>query len=210
MVDIPLNFSWRRLHPFGKRVVALAAVAAALFLLALPSLFWAAAAVAVAAAFFFRNPERVPPVEKDAVVAPADGIVVAAKNGPRPHLAIVLSLWDVHIIRMPWTCRVVAVRAKKGAYLPAYRAEASAKNARVTVDTRCGAKGLQLVLISGSLARKIECLAKPRSNWRLGQRLGLIYLGSRVEVRLPVGSELAVRVGQRTVGGETVLARPKR
>lgn len=212
MVDFSVNLTaiklgWQRLHPFGKRVVVWATAAAAVFLLTIPMLFWLAAAVVGGGVFFFRNPKRVPPNDENVIVAPADGIVIkVAKTTAETQLSIFLSLWDVHIIRMPWRCEVVSVKATKGKYLPAYDPSASVKNARTTVETKRGTKRLKLVLVSGMLARKIDCAATKGSRWRLGQRLGLIYLGSRVDIRLPAAT-LLVKKGQRMVGGETVLAR---
>ncbi len=209
MADIPVkfvNFSWQRLHPFGKKAVIAALAGAAASWLFLPGMFWLFLAAASAAAFFFRNPKRTPPRNERAILAPADGLVAVAEGGPSPKVAIVLNLWNVHIIRMPWSCRVTKVRKKKGEYLPANRPAASAANARTVVDTERNGEPLRLIMLSGFIARKIECLAKSGQKWAAAKRMGLIYLGSRVEVELPSSAELLARPGQTAVGGETILA----
>lgn len=171
---------------------------------------WAAAAAA--ALGFFRDPERHPPAEPGAVLAPADGrvteVVEAVDDwvGPAVRVSIFLSPLDVHVNRAPIAGVVVAVERTPGRFLPAYRAEAGARNARCALRLQGEHARVSVVQIAGVLARRIVCRVGPGDKLAAGERFGLIRFGSRTDCYLPRGAALRVRPGARARGGETVLA----
>ncbi|GAA1482215.1 phosphatidylserine decarboxylase [Gordonia sinesedis] len=205
-------------HPDGLPFVAGAAAVA----LAGRRHRWIAAPAATAAgacAAFFRHPRRVPPTAADVVVAPADGTVSLVDdavpppesglgNAPLPRVSVFLSIFDVHVQRSPITGTVTSVVHTAGRFASADLPEASATNERTTMTLHSEATGtdLAVVQIAGLIARRIVCEAIPGDELRIGETYGLIRFGSRVDVYLPPGTRPQVRVGQRTVGAETLLA----
>ncbi|GAA5048736.1 phosphatidylserine decarboxylase [Nocardia callitridis] len=173
---------------------------------------------AAACATFFRHPDRVPPNRRGAVVAPADGeialvdtAVAPAELGlgtaPLPRVSIFLSVLDVHVQRTPVSGLVRSVMHQPGQFRSADLPEASSVNERTTMvlETPEGQR-LVVVQIAGLLARRIVCDAQVGDVLTIGDTYGLIRFGSRVDTYFPEGTELLVRPGQRTIGGETVLA----
>jgi phosphatidylserine decarboxylase len=177
---------------------------------------WAAGFAALGAffAYFFRDPERVIPIDDGLVVAPADGKVMMAgaadarwsPPGDWQQITIFLSPMDVHINRTPVDGRVTRVAYKPGTFLPAYKEDASGNELNeIWLDHH----GETVVVrqIVGVLARRIVCRIAEGQTLRRGERIGLMKFGSRMDVFLPAHAEIAVQVGQQTVAGETVLAR---
>ena len=165
---------------------------------------------------FFRDPDRVPEGGEGAVVSPADGKVVEIARveegehvgGEALKIAIFMTLFDVHVNRMPCAGRVEWVRRVPGRFLNAVRAAASMENERTLVALRDGLDRRVLVkLIAGLIARRVVCPLHERERLVRGQRLGMIKFGSRVEVFLPADEAFAVRVrvGQAVAAGRTVL-----
>lgn len=182
----------------------------------LASVGWAAAAVlgaVVAAAFlgFFRDPERTPPEVPGAVLAPADGKVMGIVEvddrfvGPAVRLSIFLSPLDVHVNRAPIGGIVRDVEHVPGRFLAAYRPEASEQNERCTVALEGDSARVSMRQISGVLARRIVCRARPGDKLAAGERYGLIRFGSRTDLLVPKGAEVRVRLGDRVVGGESIM-----
>ncbi|NDK92130.1 phosphatidylserine decarboxylase [Gordonia desulfuricans] len=178
-----------------------------------------AALTAGACAAFFRHPDRVPPTETDAVVAAADGqvclvdeAVPPAESGlgpdPRPRVSVFLSLFDVHVQRVPVAGTVTSVTHTPGRFVSADLPDASDVNERTTMTIRPdhGGEDIAVVQIAGLLARRIVCNPVVGDHLTLGETYGLIRFGSRVDVYLPPGTTQQVRIGQRTVGAETLLA----
>jgi phosphatidylserine decarboxylase len=161
---------------------------------------------------FFRNPLRVAPPGDDFAVAPADGVVIVCESLPdgRKHVAVFLSIFDVHVNRTPVTGQVCSVRTTKGSHHHAGSDEANSSNERVDVeaDTPFGAVSWRQV--AGMLARKISCRLKPGDKFTRGSPFGLIYFGSRMDVFLPSSAELLTVVGQRVKAGESIIARLSR
>ena len=165
-------------------------------------------------AFFFRDPDRDSPQDPRLVLSPADGRVLvagpadpgAAPPGDWKQISIFLSPMDVHVNRSPVSGRVVRVDFRRGKYLPAYHRDAASTNERseVWVDHH----GLTVVFrqIVGILARRVVCRVAPGAVLRAGQRFGIMKFGSRMDVYLPPSAELKVRVGDKVVGGVTVMA----
>ncbi|QKT06138.1 phosphatidylserine decarboxylase [Gordonia sp. X0973] len=205
------------LHPAG---IPFVAAPAAVALLARRHKWVArpAWALSAACAAFFRHPSRVPPTEPGTVVAAADGEVALVDSAvPPPELGLgsaelprvstFLSVFDVHVQRVPISGTVTAVRHTPGAFLSADLPEASTQNERtaMTIRTESGAE-IGVVQIAGLIARRIVNEANVGDTLRIGDTYGLIRFGSRVDVYFPAGTPLRVAVGQRTVGAETPLA----
>ena len=175
-----------------------------------------------ACAGFFRHPSRVPPSRPGVVVAPADGVVCVIDaaappaelgmgsemgGAPLPRVSIFLSLLDAHVQRAPVSGEVVAVQHRPGRFGSADLAAASTENERTSlrIRTDTGAE-VVVVQIAGLLARRIVCDAHLGDKLSIGDTYGLIRFGSRLDTYLPPGAEPLVKVGQRAVAGETVLA----
>lgn len=178
-----------------------------------------AALTAGACAAFFRHPTRVPPLDGRLVVAAADGTVSLVDEAPppaeaelgdtpRPRVSVFLSIFDVHVQRVPVGGTVTRVVHTPGTFASADLPQASSENERTTMVLRSDATGddVAVVQIAGLLARRIVCRPSPGDRLRVGETYGLIRFGSRVDIYLPPGTEQLVRVGQRTVGAETTLA----
>jgi phosphatidylserine decarboxylase len=165
--------------------------------------------------FFFRDPHRVITGDPDAVLSPADGRVMVAGTptgeacpaGNWQQISIFLSPMDVHVNRMPVGGRVTKVEYHPGRFLPAYRAEAGDLNeyTEVTVDHH----GQPVVVrqIVGVLARRIVCRIKEGDTVQAGDRFGVMKFGSRMDIFIPGGASMAVKVNDKVVGGVTVIAR---
>ena len=171
-----------------------------------------------ACAGFFRHPPRVPPTRPGAVVAPADGLIcvidtaappaeLGMGSAELPRVSIFLSLLDAHVQRAPVSGEVIAVQHRPGRFGSADLAAASDDNERVSMRLRT-ADGTDVVAvqIAGLLARRIICDVHAGDKLSIGDTYGLIRFGSRLDTYLPAGAEVLVSVGQRAVGGETVLA----
>jgi phosphatidylserine decarboxylase len=194
----------------GALVIALIAGTLAGWLAAAPFLVLAAFF-----AFFFRDPDRLAPDERDTVVlSPADGRVLvagpavpeAAPAGQWQQISIFLSPMDVHINRVPVSGRITRVSFSRGKFLPAYRHDAATANERseIWIDHR----GTFVVArqIVGLLARRVVCRVETGTDVQAGDRFGIMKFGSRMDVFLPVDATITVTVGQKVRGGETVIA----
>ncbi len=207
--------TWR-IHPEGRPLALGGALAATVFAaLRFKRAAQGAALAALAAAYFFRDPERRPPWPTGAVVAPADGKVVVMRQEPEPlwvggdawRIGIFMSVLDVHINRAPLAARVVRIRHQAGAFLPAQREDALARNERrfYCLEREDGNRVL-LVQVAGLIARRTVPLVQEGETVERGQRLGLIRFGSRVELFLPATARPLVAVGHRVRAGETPVA----
>lgn len=173
--------------------------------------------LAAAFAFFFRDPGRIPPAGQRLVLSPADGLVVNIEDfseqpemtGPGHKISIFLSLFDVHFTRSPLAAEIVKVAYQPGKFFPAYRQEASSQNESNSLVLRTAAGDLFLRQIVGIAARRIKCYVKPGDRVQTGQKIGLMYFGSRVELYLPVDIELKISPGQKVKGGLTIIGEIK-
>jgi phosphatidylserine decarboxylase len=164
--------------------------------------------------FFFRDPDRHSPQDPRLVLSPADGRVLVAGQADPPaappgewkQISIFLSPMDVHVNFSPASGRVVRVDFRCGTYLPAYHRDAASANERseVWIDHN----GLTIVFrqIVGILARRVVCRVAPGESLKAGQRVGIMKFGSRMDVFLPPSAALRVAVGDKVVGGVTVVA----
>jgi phosphatidylserine decarboxylase len=163
--------------------------------------------------YFFRDPERQVPQDADLVVSPADGRVMFAGLGdPRwappgewKQITIFLSPMDVHINRTPVDGHVERIDYRAGKFLPAYDAGSNDNELNEVWITHDG-RTVVFRQVVGMLARRIVCRVREGDTLERGQRVGLMKFGSRMDVFLPMDAELRVSVGDRVVGGETVLA----
>ncbi len=163
----------------------------------------------IAVLLFFRDPERHPPADKRAVLAPADGVVVEIETlaDGRKFVAVFLSVLDVHVNRSPFAGVVSSIVARPGTYSHANSREGARGNARIDIELQSEQGKIRFSQLSGLIARKISCKANLGDRLAAGERFGLIYFGSRMEVELPETAEIVVKSGQRTKAGETVIAR---
>jgi phosphatidylserine decarboxylase len=163
--------------------------------------------------YFFRDPERQVPVDPGLVVSPADGrIMIAgpsdgrwAPPGDWLQVTIFLSPMDVHINRTPVSGRVTRIHYRPGTFLPAYD-ESSNDNELNEVWLDHDGREVVFRQVVGMLARRIVCRVSVGDELERGDRVGLMKFGSRMDVFLPTDAQLQVSVGDRVVGGETVLA----
>ena len=207
-------------HRDGWKFVGIAGAVALLLWLLLPFslLAYLALGLTVYIAYFFRDPLRVTPLREGLIVAPADGKISSIEmvrppaelglgEAPRQRISIFLSVLDVHINRSPVAGRITRSIYVPGAFLNAALDKASEENERRSlVITQPSGDEIAVVQIAGLIARRIVTFKGEGSSIGVGERFGLIRFGSRVDVFLPPGKTCLVAVGQRTTGGETVLA----
>jgi phosphatidylserine decarboxylase len=164
-------------------------------------------------AYFFRDPERQVPQDSDIVVSPADGRVMIAgpsdgrwsPPGSWKQVTIFLSPLDVHINRAPVSGRITRVDYRRGKFLPAYD-EGSNENELNEVWIDYNGRPVIFRQVVGILARRIVCRVHEGQDIERGDRVGLMRFGSRMDVFMPDDALVHVRVGDRVIGGETVLA----
>ena len=164
---------------------------------------------------FFRDPERHPPGDPAAVLAPSDGRVLVAgraEAGTAPpgewrQISIFLSPLDVHVNRVPASGKVTRVDFRRGRYVPAYRAEAAGSNECSEIWVDHDGQPVVFRQLVGVLARRVVCRLQPGQCVEAGERFGVMKFGSRMDVFVPITAVLCVSVGDRVRGGETVLAR---
>jgi phosphatidylserine decarboxylase len=208
------------IHQDGWKFVAIAGAIALFlwFMLPFSLLAYLALGLAVYVAYFFRDPARVTPLREGLVVSPADGRISAIErvrppaelglgSDERTRISIFLSVLDVHINRAPVAGRITKSIYVHGAFLNAALDKASEENERRSLVIAMPQGGdIAVVQIAGLIARRIVTFVKEGDNVGVGERFGLIRFGSRVDVYLPPGQGTLAAVGQRAVGGETVLA----
>jgi phosphatidylserine decarboxylase len=222
------EWGWPPIHPEGRKF-GLAAVGLSLLMLWFVAgwLGWPMLLASAGVFAFFRDPERVVPQGSDLIVSPADGLVTLIQQVPPPielqapgaqgeaglaaepvtRISIFMSVFDVHINRAPIGGTVSRVVYIPGKFVNADLDKASDENERqhVLIERADGVR-VAFTQIAGLVARRIVPFIKPGDIVAAGQRVGLIRFGSRVDVYLPSGTESKVLLGQKVIGGETVLA----
>ena len=161
---------------------------------------------------FFRDPVRSIPSEKSIVVAPADGKVVKIEYindsniGESSQLvSIFLNVFNVHVNRVPIDGLVESVERKHGRFLAAFNHIASDENEQVITIINNESGKYKIKQIAGLIARRILCYAKEDMKLNKGDRLGFIRFGSRTDIIMPKKITLKVEVGQKVIGGETII-----
>lgn len=162
--------------------------------------------------YFFRDPQRAVPGDPGAVVSPADGRVVEIVDEPlegRPgrRISIFLSVWDVHVNRAPVAGTICRVEYRPGRFYAALRARASAENEQNVIRIATPRGEMVFKQIAGWIARRVLCWKAEGDPVAVGERVGMIRFGSRVDVWLPAEAEITVRRGKHVAGGSDILAR---
>jgi phosphatidylserine decarboxylase len=224
LVTTNVRWRWPAVHPEGRKFVVIAgAVALAFFLFISDDIGYALVGLTVWVAAFFRDPIRTTPKGDGLIVAPADGLVTMIASVPPPRemageggmedaaytrVSIFMSVFDVHINRTPIAGQVKRVVYIPGKFLNADLDKASEDNERqhLLIESPGGLR-IGFTQIAGLVARRIVPWVRPGDMVGLGQRVGLIRFGSRVDVYLPEGIAPQVILGQRTIAGETIVGR---
>lgn len=163
--------------------------------------------------YFFRNPQRRVPEDENAVVAPADGVIIYLGPSREEHLmaemtkiSIFMSVFNVHVNRAPISGRVIDTFYNRGRFLDVRDERATFANERsgLLLEDARGTR-IAVVQVAGLIARRIVCYLQKGDQAIRGSRYGLIRFGSRLDVYIPMNSDLRVKMGDKTVSGETIL-----
>jgi len=206
------------IHPAGWMFIAIFAVVTLLLSLIHPIFLWIGLIATTWCVYFFRDPVRITPIREGLVVSPADGVVqkitrmvppaeLELGEAERVRVSIFLNVFDVHVNRIPIEGSITKMHYYAGKFFNASLDKASDENERQSIKiTMPDGDTLGVVQIAGLVARRILCDLKEGQSVKTGERFGIIRFGSRTDVYLPVGATPLVIVGQRAVGGETVIA----
>lgn len=206
------------LHPDGLKFVAGGVLVTVLLLVFWSPAGWVTVILTLWIAYFFRDPWRVTPIRPGLLVSPGDGVVVSIASAPPPpelamgearlmRIGIFLNIFDVHVTRAPLGGRVALLRYTKGRFVNASLDKASEDNERLAIRIAPpDGPEIIFVLVAGLVARRIVCDLYQGQEIAAGQRVGIIRFGSRVDIYCPPAYVPMVVVGQRMIGGETVLA----
>jgi phosphatidylserine decarboxylase len=164
--------------------------------------------------FFFRDPKRTTPEGKSVVVSPADGKVVVIKDifekdylqQAVKQISIFLSVFNVHVNRVPVSGTIEIVKYNPGKFHIAALDKASLENEQTAMVIADGNRKILVKQIAGMIARRIACYVKPGDVIKKGERYGLIYFGSRVDIFLPKDSEIKVKLGDKVKGAKNIIA----
>lgn len=213
-----LNYILVPIHKEGIPFILIFAITTLLLSMVSASFGWVGAILTGWCVYFFRNPDRVTPTSSSLVVSPGDGQVSKITPASPPEelgmgeeqltrVSIFLSVFDVHVNRIPANGKIKTLHYRPGAFLNATLDKASEKNERQSLlMTTDDGKDIAFVQIAGLIARRIVCNVDEGQDVKAGERFGIIRFGSRVDVYLPKGIEPLVIEGQRVIGGETILA----
>jgi phosphatidylserine decarboxylase len=207
------------IHREGYRFIAIFAGLTLVMFWWLPEVFgWVGVILTLWCTYFFRDPERVTPIQSGLIISPADGHVsmietvkvppeLALDDDEAMRISVFMNVFDVHVNRSPVDGKIAKIAYIPGKFINAELDKASEDNERqaLTVEQDDGLK-IGFVQIAGLVARRIVKFVHEGDQLVAGQRFGLIRFGSRVDVYLPKGSEARVCVGQKAVAGETILA----
>lgn len=206
------------IHPAGYPFIAIFAGVALVLALVSSSLGWIGLIATAWCVYFFRNPQRVSPIREGLIVSPADGVVQTITKvippaeldlGSAEHtrISIFLNVFDVHVNRIPITGSISKMHYKAGKFFNASLDKASEENEQQLIKiTTPDETTIGVVQIAGLVARRIVCDLTAGQSVKTGETFGIIRFGSRVDVYLPPETSTLVMVGQRAVGGETILA----
>ena len=221
-------FAWRERIPFARWGLAELQIMGWPLLVATVALaasrFWPAAIVTgvvlALMVYFFRDPPRRVPHEAGLMVSPADGRIAEIARldsdpfigGPAVRIGIFLSIFNVHINRVPCRSRVLCLRYSPGKFLNALKPESAWENENMWIgleEVESSRRRLVVRQIAGQFARRIVCSSRPGETLERGAKFGMIKLGSRTELILPAtkGLEIVAQVGQRVRAGSSVLAK---
>ena len=205
------------MHPEGIRFVAIFAGVTLLLFFLSSILGWIGVGLTIWCYYFFRDPERVPPLRDDVLVSPADGVVSLIEKAVPPEelgmpgealtrISVFMNVFNCHVNRMPVAGTIETVAYRPGKFFNASLDKASVDNERNSLRIRMeDGRDIAVVQIAGLVARRIVCFVKSGDRLSGSDRFGLIRFGSRLDVYLPDGVVPSVRVGQTMIAGETVL-----
>ena len=214
------DFLFPKLHKEGYRFLTLAAVITFILLLISNFLGLIGFVLTVWVYYFFRDPERFPINDENYLLSPADGVVsqIIQSNGPSElglenkkftRISIFMNAFNCHVNRVPSSGKITKIFYKPGKYINASFDKASEENERNYVKmTNSNGEELILVQIAGLIARRIVCDVKENDETKQGDKFGIIRFGSRVDLYFENYKTL-VRQNQKTVAGETMIARKK-
>ena len=193
-------------------VVPLLVITVLMFLI---SFYWATAIFGLGFLFvtwFFRDPERRIPNEPNVIVSPADGKIteIVTENEPIngklcKRVTIFLSVFNVHVNRVPIEGTIEDIRYNPGKFLAAFNPKASMDNEQNLILINNGRTHIFVKQIAGLIARRIVCWPKKGDYYESGQRYGLIRFGSRVDILLPENTKLSVACGDKVSGGKSII-----
>lgn len=180
------------------------------------SWFWAAGlfgGLFLFVTWFFRDPERTIPEDPNAIVSPGDGKIVEIVPEQDPlldkdgytRISVFLNVFNVHVNRVPIAGKIQAYRYNKGKFLNAASHKASMDNEQSAILLNNGHVTILVKQIAGLIARRIVCWAKEGAEFQRGQRYGLIRFGSRMDVFVPEGTDIKVKVGDIVYGGSSII-----
>ena len=216
MIDI----LFPKLHKEGYRFLAIAAVIT--FILLLISNFLGIVSFILTAwvYYFFRDPERFPINDENYLLSPADGVIsqiietkgpseIGLENKKYTRVSIFMNVFNCHVNRIPSSGKITQIFYKPGKYINASLDKASDENERNYIKlTNSNGNELILVQIAGLIARRIVCEIKENNETKQGDKFGIIRFGSRVDLYFE-NYQLMVHENQKTIGGETIIARKK-
>ena len=169
--------------------------------------------LAVFIVYFFRDPQRTPPVGDNLVLSPGDWKIIineerTGSDGKKYTLvSIFLSVFDVHVNRIPISGKITHVKHVPGKFHKAFQPEAVTENERTEITVASKYGDVSFSQVAGILARRIVCRIKEGDEVTRGERMGLIRFGSRIDIFLPPSVIIDVKLGDRVVGGESVIGR---
>ena len=169
--------------------------------------------------YFFRDPNRIIPLD-DFIVSPADGTItyIGETNNPLDiennnevytKVSIFLSIFDVHVNRMPIEGTIKEIKYIPGKFINATLDKSSEQNEKNIIKISNGTYNYFVVQIAGLIARRIVCNVNKNQDLKKGERIGIIKFGSRVDLYLPKSNKVLVSKGQKVIGGETIISNPK-
>ena len=169
--------------------------------------------------YFFRDPNRIIPLD-DFIVSPADGTItyIGETNNPLDiennnevytKVSIFLSIFDVHVNRMPIEGTIKEIKYIPGKFINATLDKSSEQNEKNIIKISNGTYDYFVVQIAGLIARRIVCNVNKNQDLKKGERIGIIKFGSRVDLYLPKSNKVLVSKGQKVIGGETIISNPK-
>lgn len=222
------EWRWPAIHPEGRKfgLIGVGVSLAVMFFLGWQFLGWPLLGLSAFIFAFFRDPERVVPQGENLIVSPADGLVSlicqvtpplelqaddstgrGLGSDPVTRVSVFMSVFDVHINRTPVSGTLRRIIYIPGRFMNADLDKASEENERQhLLVERADGTPIGFTQIAGLVARRIIPFVKPGDMVAVGQRIGLIRFGSRVDVYLPHGTDAKILLGQRVIAGETILA----
>ena len=215
-----LDIVFPKLHKEGYRFLAIAALITFILLLISNFLGIVSLILTIWVYYFFRDPDRYPINDENYLVSPADGVIsqIIETNGPKElglenkkytRVSIFMNVFDCHVNRVPSSGKISKIYYKPGKYINATLDKASEENERNYIKIN-GLNGEEFIIvqIAGLIARRIVCEVKEDEEMKQGDKFGIIRFGSKVDLYFENYYPL-VRLNQKTVGGETLIAKKK-